>query len=70
MGYKQKRCVQLLGRILKGGIVPFCCPSDFMESWNVSLMAGMTAAILDPEVGLGMESEQIENTDHSDTSRS
>lgn len=62
--------MQLLGSILKGGTVPFCFPSYFMESWNVSLMAGVTAAILDPEVGLQMESEQSENTDHSDISRS
>ena len=32
-------------------------------------MAGVTAAILDPEVGLGMESDQSENTDLSDISQ-
>lgn len=62
-------CATSRGR-LKGRDSALCFPSYFVDTWDVNLMAGVTAAILDPEMGLGMESDQSENTDLSDISQS
>ena len=61
-------CATSRGR-LKGRGSALGFPSYFVDTWDVNLMAGVSSAILDPEVGLGMESDQSENTDLSDISQ-